>query len=241
MENRYLAWNTVSSLVFQVVAILSGFILPRLILQSFGTEVNGLVNSIMQFLQFVVFLEMGIGAVIQSELYKPLTDGNTKKISEIITSADKFFKNLGRVTIVYIIILMFLYPVLIDEQFNFIYIATLILAMSINTVSQYFFGIVNSILITSDQRGYIQYNLQTGTMILNTIAVILLIYFGASIHFVKFTTSFIYLLRPLLLSLYVNRNYDLNRHAKYEKEPISQNGTELHSILLGLFWKVRIL
>ena len=58
-----------SSLTFQVLTILCGFVLPRMILGSFGSEVNGLVNSITQFLTIISFLEVGVGAVVQSALY----------------------------------------------------------------------------------------------------------------------------------------------------------------------------
>ena len=74
MESRKkrLILNTCSSLIFQVITIVCGFILPRLILEAFGSAVNGLVNSITQFLAIISFLELGVGAVIQSSLYKPL-------------------------------------------------------------------------------------------------------------------------------------------------------------------------
>lgn len=236
MENRYLTWNTMSSLIYQITAIISGFIVPRLILQSYGSEVNGLISSIMQFLSFIVFLEMGVGAVVQQALYKPVAEKDFIKTSEIMTSADKFFRRLGRITLFYILILMIFYPSLVSDEFGFLYTAALIFAMSINTVSQYFFGIVNSNLISANQHGYIQYNLQTGTLVLNTLACIVLIYAGASIHFVKLTTSLIYLMRPVLLHLYVHKNYRLNRRIQYKEEPIKQkwNGVAQHiaSIIL---------
>lgn len=41
MREKRLFYNTVSSLVFQLTTIICGFILPRLILSAFGSEVNG--------------------------------------------------------------------------------------------------------------------------------------------------------------------------------------------------------
>lgn len=230
MEYKRLRWNTISSLIYQIIAIISGFIIPRLILQSYGSEVNGLINSISQFLSFIVFLEMGVGAVVQQALYRPVVEKNYKETSEIVTSADRFFRRLGFITILYILCLMILYPNIVKDEFGYIFTATLIFAMSINTVSQYFFGIVNSNLISADQHGYIQYNLHTVTLVLNTIVSIILIYMGASIHFVKLSTSLIYLMRPLLLHLYVKKNYQLNRNISYEKEPLTQkwNGVAQH-------------
>ena len=69
---KKLLMNTSASLIFEISTIVTGFIIPRLILSSYGSEVNGLVNSITQFLGIISFLELGVGSVIQSSLYKPL-------------------------------------------------------------------------------------------------------------------------------------------------------------------------
>ena len=49
--------NMIFSIVLQIVTIISGFIIPRQILLAFGSEVNGLVNSITQFLNYIILIE----------------------------------------------------------------------------------------------------------------------------------------------------------------------------------------
>lgn len=229
-RKKLLVLNTSSSLIFQLATIICGFIVPRLILQTYGSEVNGLINSIMQFLAIIAFLELGVGAVIQSSLYKPLAEKNDEEISKIVVSGQKFFSRLATILLVYVVILMGIYPLISKTNFGFLYTATMILVISISSFAQYYFGIVNSLLITANQRGYFSYNIQTITLILNTIACFILIKLGASIHIVKLTTSLIYLARPLILSLYVKKNYKINWNIKYDEEPIKQkwNGIAQH-------------
>lgn len=230
MRKKRLLYNTISSLTFQFTTIICGFILPRLILHAFGSEVNGLVNSIIQFLSVISFLELGVGAVVQSSLYKPLSDKNYEEVSKIIKSASRFFKRLAQILLVYIILLMIFYPYFAKQNFSWIYSATLIVAISISFFAQYYFGVVDRLLLNADQHGYIQYNAQTITVILNTIACVVLIKIGCSIHIVKLTTSLIYLLRPIFLREYVNRHYKINRQISYDVEPIKQkwNGIAQH-------------
>ena len=64
--------NAISSLALQLATIAQGLILPKLILGAFGSEVNGLVSSITQFLSFISLLEGGLGAVVLAELYGPI-------------------------------------------------------------------------------------------------------------------------------------------------------------------------
>lgn len=87
----------------------------------------------------------------------------------------------------------------------------MILILSISSFAQYYFGIVNSILLTADQKGYVSYITQIVTLILNTVFCVILINHSASLHLVKLTTSLIYVIRPLYLSYYVKKNYHINK------------------------------
>lgn len=229
-RKKRLALNTVSSLTFQITTIICGFILPRLILSSFGSEVNGLVNSITQFLTVIAFLELGVGAVVQSSLYKPLADNDDVTMSKIVVSANKFFRRLAYILSAYVIFLIITFPFFTNSQFDFLFTATLIAAMSISSFAQYFFGVVDRLLLTADQKGFVQYTSQTITLIVNTLSCVILIRLGAGIQLVKLTTSLIYLLRPIFLRLYADKHYKIDRNVSYTEEPIKQkwNGMAQH-------------
>lgn len=230
MRKKLLAKNTVASLLSQITALVCGFILPRLFLEYFGSEVNGLVNSITQFLGVISFLELGVGAVVQSLLYKPLADGDKQQVSRVMVSADRFFRRLAQILLGYVLILVAVYPLIANQSFGYLYTATLIAAISISSLAQYYFGIVNSLLLNADQRGYIQYNAQTITVVLNTVVCVFMIKLGGSVQLVKLTTSLIYLARPLILRIYVSRMYQIDWKIQYDKEPIQQkwNGVAQH-------------
>ena len=230
MQNKLLKKNTVAPLISRLTALICGFILPRFFLQHFGSEVNGLVNSITQFLSAISFLELGVGAVVQSSLYKPLADNDTPQISRVMASANKFFQRLSQILLVYVIALIFVYPLIANQNFGYLYTATLIAAMSISSFAQYYFGIVNSLLLNADQHGYIQYNAQTITLILNTVICVIMIVLGGSVQLVKLASSLIFLARPLALHFYVKRNYQIDWKIKYTEEPIKQkwNGVAQH-------------
>ena len=91
MRKKKLLKNTIASITFEVTTLICGFILPRLILRYYGSQVNGLVNSITQFLQIIALFDMGVGAVVQSTLYKPLAENDNGLISKIVKSAKRFF------------------------------------------------------------------------------------------------------------------------------------------------------
>ncbi len=227
-QNFYL--NTATGIIKQFVVVICGFILPRFLLLYFGSEVNGLVSSITHYLSFISFMDMGVGAVVRSNLYKPLADKDKVQTSKIMASAQKFFRRIAYIFLAYITILVVVLPGTIGRGYSFWFTASLIIIIAISTFAQYFFGITNEILLYADQRSYFPLTLHIGTVILNTVLSIILIKLGASIHIVKLLTASIFVLRPLGQSIYVRRNYDIDRKIRYEGEPIKQkwNGFSQH-------------
>lgn len=222
--------NTVTALIKQVATLISGLVLPRFILLAYGSDVNGLVSSITQFLGFITLLEMGIGPVIQSNLYGPLAKKDKKKISEIYVSASKFFRTIGTIFIFYIIFLVIFYPRLVNSQFDYSFTASLIVIISLSTLAEYFFGMTYQILLNADQLAWVQLSIQSICIAINTVLCVILMVNGQDIRLVKGATSVIYVIRPFLLMLYVRRHYDIDYHIKYTEEPIKQkwNGFTQH-------------
>lgn len=227
---KKLVLNTTTSILYQVTVIICGLIVPRLILKVYGSNANGLIQSITQFLSVISFLELGVGAVIQSSLYKPLEEKKTTTVDLIVSSGEKFFKRIATILGVYVLCLMALYPFLVSDDFDWLYTVVLILALSVNTFSQYYFGIIDRLLLNSDQRGYIQYTSQTIAVILNAAVTAILINLNCSLQIVKLSTSIIYLGRAVVVRIYVNKYYSVNRKANYTVEPIKQkwNGIAQH-------------
>ena len=91
---KKLSYNILFSLLLQIVAVINSFITSKITINYFGSEINGLVSSINQFLNYISLLEGGVGAVIMAQLYKPIYENDKNKISDIISSSKKFFRQI---------------------------------------------------------------------------------------------------------------------------------------------------
>lgn len=221
MRRKRLIYNTASSLVVQITEVICGLILPGLILRAYGSEVNGLIHSIAQFLALISLMDMGIGRVVETSLYEPLASKNWEKTSQIISSATRFFRRLGIVLGVYVIILCFVYPTFVYKAFDNIYVITLILIFSASFFLQYFFVQTDMRLLNADQRIYVLHGVRIATQLINLVVSILLICSGCTIHTLELTVMVLCLWQPVFLRLYVNHHYKLNRKIQYEGEPIN--------------------
>ena len=221
--------NITSALILQIVTFICGFILPKQILLFYGSEINGLIASITRFLSVISLLEMGIGPVIQSNLYKPLVEKNNTLISKIIVSAEKFYKKIAYIFLAYIVVLAIIYPQ-INKEFSFIFTCSMIIIISVSTFVQYYFGITYQVFLNADQKIYISSILQILTIILNTVLCIVLMYFNFSIHIIKLMSAVVFIIRPIFQNIYVKKMYKINFKIKYRDEPIKQkwNGFAQH-------------
>ena len=164
---KKLILNTIMSLLLQITAVICGFIVPRLMLQYYGSKINGLVQSIAQFLQIISFLELGVGQVIQSSLYKPLSVGSTEGISQVLKSGTTYFRKIAYAILVYICLLTMIFPYMVNGEYGWNYTVSLIFSMGIGLFAQYYFGLIDKILLNADQKMYIQNaNLITGQFML---------------------------------------------------------------------------
>ena len=230
-ENRKkkLKLNTFFGFLYQVVAIVCGFILPRMILSYYGSETNGLVNSIQSILNIITLMELGVGAVVQTALYKPLAENDEYRVSQIICAAKKYFKIVGFVFLILVIAISLVYPMIVIDKFDFFSTFLLIVAISITMFAQYFFGIVYNLLIQADQKVYIYNIIQIIALILNTLLCVILMINGLSIQFVKFTTAIVFLIRPLLLYIFVKKNYNIYKvQLNGDELPQKWNGVAQH-------------
>lgn len=230
MRKKRLLFNTVASVINQIVVAICGLILPRAILSFYGSEVNGLLSSVSQFLGLIAFMELGIGAVVQSAMYKPLAYHDEIGLSKIMISARNFFRKIAKLFIIYVLLMAIIYPFIIDDKFDFIFCSLLVIIISISSFAEYYFGIVNQLLLNADQRSYIHLILRSITQVLNVLLCMVLINQECSIQIVKLTTSFIFMLRPLLQWFYVRKYYNINYSIKLTSEPIKQkwNGVAQH-------------
>ena len=202
--------NIATSVLLQVVSGVCGLILPRFILQSFGSEVNGLVASVSQLLGYAVLLEGGIGGVMKAALYKPLANEDEAGISSVFCQISRTFRKISIVFIAFALVLSVTMKFLVDTQFDWLFVFTLVLVLSTHSFFSYYVGLPHRILMTADQKLYIVQITQMIATVLNTLLCLLVMQIGGGIHAVKLTSMTVFLLNPLVLRLYVKRHYRIS-------------------------------
>lgn len=87
--------SLMAALAFQLFHLVMGLIVPRFIIITFGSDINGLTSTISRILSLIGLLQAGaVGASIYS-LYKPVAEADYDTIGRVIHSSQKYFKKIG--------------------------------------------------------------------------------------------------------------------------------------------------
>lgn len=200
--------NSISTLANQLVTMICGILIPRMMIGAFGSALYGATTSIAQFLSYISLLESGIGRAARSALYRPLAKKDMENVANVYYAIRRFFLGVAIIFILYTIVLAYFYFDIADLQgVTREYLFFLVIVISLSTVIDYLCGISNQTLLNADQSKYITNSAIIVTRILNTLLVLLLIHLGSGLIAVKLGSSLIIIIRPLFLSWYVNRKY----------------------------------
>ena len=222
MRGKKLAINTFCSLAQEFVSVICGFILPRLILASYGSKYNGLIASITQFLSCAVLLRAGIGGVTRAALYKPLAQEDHDSFCAIVNATDQYMKRIGLILAMLILGFATIYPVLVKNDFGWAFTFSLVLIIGASTFAESFFGITYLIVLQADQKLWVSSVMSIICTILNTVFASILILNHCSIHIVKIASAIVFVLYPIVLGSYVRKKYKIDKSVPPNYNTIAQ-------------------
>ena len=222
--------NMMSSLLLQLFTAISGLVIPRIIIPTYGSDVNGLLVSITQFISYISLFEAGVGSVFRASLYKPLHQNDIKEVSGIINAQKRFYRKIGAIFIAYILVLCIVYPYINQVDMNRSSVIALILLLSLGTFIEYFISLPYQSLIIADQMVRLVNLSAIIVIIANIVVTAVLVKIGASIITLKIYTSIIVTIRPIIYIIYVKRHYTIDSTAKPNNSALSQrwNGLVHH-------------
>ncbi len=227
--------NGLTSALHQVVVMIAGFIVPRIMLTCYGSEINGLVTSITQFISYFNLVEAGLASAATFALYKPLADGDQAKINGVVSASRRFYNISGGIFMALSISLALIYPLFVKtEALSPFFVAHLVLvigasgALEFTTMSRY------RVLLAADQRTYILSLATIVAIFINTVVIAVFSSLGADIVVVRAIALSSVFVRSAILALYVHRHYKgIDYHAKPDNKALNKRWDALILQLLG--------
>lgn len=235
--------NFIFGIFGQVVTLIIGIILPRLFIVSFGSEVNGFINSMNQVFTYVALLEAGVGGATLQALYMPVGQNNRNKINGILSATNYFYNKTGILYVIAVIILAIVYPLLVDSKLSWPLMATLVLLSGLSGALPYFLQAKYKILLQAEGKDYIISVLATLYSILLSSSRLALLLMGFGVVVVQSVYLIVNILVSIIYLMYIKKNYKwIDLKVEPDRDAISQkNSVIIHQISTLIFNNTDIL
>lgn len=200
--------NSGATMIQQIVAMIAGFIIPKIMIEVYGSDINGMVSSIDQFISYFTLVEAGISGAVVYSLYRPLAERDHLAINRILAAARKFYWQSGYIFVGLTCFFAAVYPFfVVTDTLPFWEIGLLVLIMGVSGALDFFTLAKYQSLLTAAQRTYVISLASTSAVIVNTIIIALLSIWKVDIVLVRFIALSSVFLRTFLLWRYVRKVY----------------------------------
>ena len=146
--------NSSVALVFYFINLVLQFFSRKIFLDYLGAEVLGLNTTATNLLQFLNLAELGIGAAVSYNLYKPLFEGDKQAINDIVSIQGWLYRRIALMVIVGACVLMCFFPLIFAKaEVPLWYTYGTFLALLISALLGYFVN-YRQIVLSADQKEY---------------------------------------------------------------------------------------
>lgn len=229
MLKRRTLYNLFVGIGSKMILMIIGFLIPKIFIENYGSEVNGLLTSVAQVFAYLGLLEAGVGAATTQALYEPVADDDWLKINSIMNAASKFYRRTGIFYLIGVICTAILYPILVPNPMRFLEVFLIILFSGLGNVFSYFFQSKYIALLNTQAKSYVHVAIGTVISIITQILKVVMISLSVNIVFVYLVYLMVGLLQISILNIYMFKKYrgKLDKCVTPNYKALSQHGAVL--------------
>ncbi len=236
MRTKLSLYNSISAVVLQIVNLVVNLVLPKVMITVYGSSVNGLVNSIKQFISYFNLVEAGLSGAAVYALYKPLVQKNKDDIDGIISASNRFYNISGFIFSALVLITAFVYPMFTSGQgISVATIALLVLIIGASGALEFFAVGKYKVLYTADQKSYVISLINAVAVAINAVIILVLASMGINIVLVQLIALSSFFARSAMYILYGKRKYPtVNPKAPPKNEALDKRWDSMILQVLGV-------
>ena len=233
-DNR-IKYNLLSGILYQVVLIALSFLLPRLYLENFGSEVNGVLSTIKQIFVYMLLLESGVGLATTQALYKPIAEKDHDKVSSVISATHSYYVKVGVIYAIIVLLIALVYEYIVPTAIRPGVIFGIVILTALPQLFSYFVQAKYRILLEVDGRKYVITNSETILQLISNVAKILVILLTNNLLLMQLSYCTLSLLQLFYIYVHAKRRYTwLKINAEPDFEAVSQRKSVLVHQISGM-------
>ena len=147
--------NARVNLIFYFITLALSFFSRKIFLDCLGADFVGLSGTLTNILGFLSLAEMGVGAAVSYNLYKPLQRGDKAQIEELVSVFGYLYRKIGTFVAFGGVAISAFIPLIFKESgFSLPLIYFAFYAILSSSLFSYFIN-YRQIILGADQRGYV--------------------------------------------------------------------------------------
>lgn len=234
-KDSRIKYNMISGFVYQVVFITLSFVLPRLYLENFGSEVNGVLSTIKQIFAYLLLLEAGVGLATTQALYKTIAEKRYEESSAILAATHKYYLKTGVVYSAIVVLIGVVYSFVAPASVSRGTVFAIVILTGLPSIFSFFVQAKYRILMEVDGRKYVITTAETVLQLLSNIGKILVLFLTDSLILIYVVYCGLAIMQMLYLYIYAKHKYKwLDLKVKPDYKAISQKKAVLIHQLSGM-------
>lgn len=207
MKKKKALLNLFVGTLSQFFIILLGFIVPRIIMTQYGSDTNGLTNTIGQIFTYMALLEAGISQAAQNALYPYIHSNNTEGISIVMSAARKYYRKVSNIYAFAVVALSFVLPFILKTNVGFSTIFFYTIFEGLTSLVGFYFTGVYSLFLFAYGKTYITNSINLFVKVSCYGVKIYLAIQGYNIAFIQIGYFVVSLIQLAIYHQYMNKHY----------------------------------
>ena len=170
MNKTKLSKNLIITFCSYAFLLVANIFVSKIVLISYGSEVNGLLSSVNQVFSYIALLEAGIGTATTMAFFKPLAQEDEKEINRVYSASVVYYRSVLKWYLLCVIAVSFIWPFLLKTTIDYWTIFGVISIQGVsNALTFYFVSTITNYLLASG-KNYINAYVHTAITIITYIA-----------------------------------------------------------------------
>lgn len=191
----------------QLLILAVGFVMRRVVLVAFGSEVNGITATITQIITYITLMEAGVGNATRNCLHKNIAQGDRLEICSTISATKKYFRRITPLYAACVLLFAALFPLMMETEVPARTVRLVIILQGLSFVVDFLFANSYLQLLYADGRGYIPSGLALLERSVAAGLQVLLIWMGYDIVSVQLAYFLGFAVKAIIVNIYIRRSY----------------------------------
>lgn len=199
--------NAVTGLITQLIIIALGLIVPRIMITNYGSDTNGLTNTLTQIFSYIALLEAGIGQSTRNALYKPIAENDRDGVCKILSVSRKYYWKITKYYAVIVLVMALLLPFILKTNLSAKTVFAVVFFEGMSGVVRFMFTENWMQLLMAEGKGYVQAYITLMGRLLTYGIKIVLACMKINIVAIQFGFFCVSLIQLAVYKIYIDKNY----------------------------------